>query len=378
MPGFYGPKVPLGLVGAVAATRYVGGTTTAAPVTGTFKVGDFAIAQDGEVWICTVAGTPGTWVGSTAGSVVYTGITGVPTNSVLGRATAGVGAAEALTPGGGLTISAASIVSSTIVNDTAWAAKGDLIVATANDTAAIVGIGAAGTVLESVGGTAAWSSKISSGTLAARPAAAAGNTNWLYLATDIGGGMAFLSTGAAWVPLSQSAAIEMAAMITFTGNGQAGGTDVTLWAPGTIPAASMAVGTTYIINVTCDFDILNSVTARNLVFKLKLGATTIWSATYIVTVSTAITNQPLLLPIQFMAAVAGVGGTIRSQTNPVGAYAVGVSNTAKLMTGGTTGTSAVAVDLSASQAITLTVNESVNSVADVVRAQTGSLIVAGT
>ena len=31
-------------------------------MSGTFAKGDYAIAQNGHVWICTVAGTPGTWV----------------------------------------------------------------------------------------------------------------------------------------------------------------------------------------------------------------------------------------------------------------------------------------------------------------------------
>ena len=51
-----------GLTGAVAASRYVGATASGAPTTGTFVVGDFVIAQNGQVWICTVTGTPGTWV----------------------------------------------------------------------------------------------------------------------------------------------------------------------------------------------------------------------------------------------------------------------------------------------------------------------------
>lgn len=49
-------------VGAPVATRYVGGTTSGAPVTGTFQQGDLVIAQDGCVWICSVAGSPGTWI----------------------------------------------------------------------------------------------------------------------------------------------------------------------------------------------------------------------------------------------------------------------------------------------------------------------------
>lgn len=53
--------LPLGLTGATAATRYVGATTSGAPISGTFAVGDYIIDQTGKVWICTAAGTPGTW-----------------------------------------------------------------------------------------------------------------------------------------------------------------------------------------------------------------------------------------------------------------------------------------------------------------------------
>jgi hypothetical protein len=50
------------LAGAVAPTRYVGGTISGAPSSGTFAVGDFAVTADGHLFICTVAGSPGTWV----------------------------------------------------------------------------------------------------------------------------------------------------------------------------------------------------------------------------------------------------------------------------------------------------------------------------
>jgi hypothetical protein len=50
-----------GLTGATAASRYVGATASGAPTTGTFAVGDFVIDQTGKVWVCTTAGTPGTW-----------------------------------------------------------------------------------------------------------------------------------------------------------------------------------------------------------------------------------------------------------------------------------------------------------------------------
>jgi hypothetical protein len=64
--------LPLALTGAVSATRYAGGTASVAPTTGTFAVGDFVVAQTGSIFVCTVAGTPGTWV-----SIVAGGITGL-------------------------------------------------------------------------------------------------------------------------------------------------------------------------------------------------------------------------------------------------------------------------------------------------------------
>lgn len=51
-----------GLTGAVAPSRYAGATTSGAPTTGTFAVGDFVIDHTGILWICVTAGTPGTWV----------------------------------------------------------------------------------------------------------------------------------------------------------------------------------------------------------------------------------------------------------------------------------------------------------------------------
>jgi hypothetical protein len=53
---------PSGVTGATATTRYVGATASGAPSSGTFSLGDFIIDQTGQLWVCTVAGTPGTWV----------------------------------------------------------------------------------------------------------------------------------------------------------------------------------------------------------------------------------------------------------------------------------------------------------------------------
>lgn len=52
------------LTGATAPIRFVGGTTSGAPTSspqGGFQVGDFVVDQTGIVWVCTTAGSPGTW-----------------------------------------------------------------------------------------------------------------------------------------------------------------------------------------------------------------------------------------------------------------------------------------------------------------------------
>lgn len=83
-----GPFSPT-ITGAATATRYVGGTTSGAPTTGTFITGDYIISQNGHIWICTAGGTPGTWVdasgtGGSGGAVV-----GTTTPSPIGTAAAG-------------------------------------------------------------------------------------------------------------------------------------------------------------------------------------------------------------------------------------------------------------------------------------------------
>ena len=51
----------VGLTGAANTSRYVGATAGGAPTTGTWDVGDWTIDLSGDIWICVVAGTPGTW-----------------------------------------------------------------------------------------------------------------------------------------------------------------------------------------------------------------------------------------------------------------------------------------------------------------------------
>ena len=75
-----------GLPGATAASRHAGATTSGAPTTGTFAVGDYVVDQTGFMWICTVAGSPGTWVKLLSGIVpVANGGTGVTASTGSGN-----------------------------------------------------------------------------------------------------------------------------------------------------------------------------------------------------------------------------------------------------------------------------------------------------
>jgi hypothetical protein len=56
-----------GLTGATAAMRLVGATASGAPTSGTFALGDVVVDQSGKLWVCTAAGTPGTWAAVGAG-----------------------------------------------------------------------------------------------------------------------------------------------------------------------------------------------------------------------------------------------------------------------------------------------------------------------
>lgn len=73
--------------GAVAPSRFVGGTSSSPPRIGYFSKGDFAVDSLGIVWVCTGSGTPGTWVSAANGSIhieVYlnSATTAIPNNAL--------------------------------------------------------------------------------------------------------------------------------------------------------------------------------------------------------------------------------------------------------------------------------------------------------
>jgi len=102
--------LPVGLTGAVSPTRYVGGNASGAPTTGTFAVGDFTVNADGSIYICTVAGTPGTWAAvSGGGGGVTVEDEGTPLSTVAdtldfvgaGVVASGTGTTKTITISGG-------------------------------------------------------------------------------------------------------------------------------------------------------------------------------------------------------------------------------------------------------------------------------------
>jgi hypothetical protein len=77
--------LPAALTGATQPTRYVGRwAATGAPASGTFAVGDFGFDGANTIQLCTVAGTPGTWVTATGtSSAVYPAVPSLDGDDVL-------------------------------------------------------------------------------------------------------------------------------------------------------------------------------------------------------------------------------------------------------------------------------------------------------
>lgn len=104
-----------GLTGAVTATRYVGGTASLAPGSGTFAAGDWIITADGKLLVCTVGGTSGTWVQANRTSIANLAMGGFLITG-LGLAATATGA-----PSVNQLTSWLTITSGSLPNTGAWA-----------------------------------------------------------------------------------------------------------------------------------------------------------------------------------------------------------------------------------------------------------------
>lgn len=75
-------------LGLVVPARFVGGTISGPPAEGTWQQNDYCIDSEGVMWICTEAGTPGTW---RATSQAHLGTKGVVGPAALNGALLGNG-----------------------------------------------------------------------------------------------------------------------------------------------------------------------------------------------------------------------------------------------------------------------------------------------
>jgi hypothetical protein len=66
-PVYVANTIRASTTGATAFAAFAGGTASGAPASGTHAVGEFILDQSGSFWLCSGAGTPGTWI--QAGSV---------------------------------------------------------------------------------------------------------------------------------------------------------------------------------------------------------------------------------------------------------------------------------------------------------------------
>ena len=141
----YAPLAMHGGTGATAATRYVGGTTSGSPVSGTWAKGDYIVAQDGAMWVCTVAGTPGTWSNVSGGGAFVPLADYTAKGDLLVATAASTPAALAVgannfvltadsTQATGMKWTSVSSISS-VATDPIWQAKGDLAAGTGASTA---------------------------------------------------------------------------------------------------------------------------------------------------------------------------------------------------------------------------------------------------
>jgi hypothetical protein len=96
---------PTGLTGATQASRYVGATASGAPSTGTFLQRDWVVDAAGSIWICTTAGSPGTWTAVGSSIVGFFEVTGTSLFTAQADFSDAVVIQGALTTGGPLSIS---------------------------------------------------------------------------------------------------------------------------------------------------------------------------------------------------------------------------------------------------------------------------------
>jgi hypothetical protein len=213
---------PAGLTGATAASRYVGATSSGAPVSGAFAAGDFIIDRTGLKWVCTAAGTPGTWASDllltvTASDIQPAGIRAlgnsakaaaanhVHQNSDLSLYLAPSGATSETLPR-----SVASVNFSGLASQQVYVSAIPLPAGLAvNNITMMVGSAAF------TGVTHGWYALLDSGLVVRAVSADQASGNWGSIFTAVS-----LSVAASGYTTSYSGLYYVAVCITFTGSGQ--------------------------------------------------------------------------------------------------------------------------------------------------------------
>lgn len=158
-------KAPQLVANQIGSAALVGSTASGAPSTGTWTQGAFVIDYTGAIWVCTSAGTPGTW--KTVGTVA----------SVFGRTgtvTAQSGDYTAAQ------VTNAADKSSASEQDFTSVVKAPNVFGTGSLASTSVGIG--GTFTPAAGNMSNWFSMLSSGAVTvANPSGAAGGTSVIAL-----------------------------------------------------------------------------------------------------------------------------------------------------------------------------------------------------
>jgi len=151
-----------GLTGATSPATFAGGTPSGPPASGTHAVGEYVIDLTGKVWICTGAGSPGTWTQAGGGMA----------NPMTTNQDLIVGGGSGLP--GRLGIGANNQVLSIVSGVVGWAASaagfanpmiaiGDMISGGTAGAAIRVPIGGGGQVLTVIGGQPGWANPTGGG-----------------------------------------------------------------------------------------------------------------------------------------------------------------------------------------------------------------------
>lgn len=148
--------------GASSQARLIGSTTGGAPSTGTGAVGDIAVDTTGKLFVCTAAGSPGTWVQASGGmsnpmtvqyDLILGGTSGTPVRLAVGANSQVLG----------ITSGVVGWVNNPSGFTNPMTTIGDMIYATTGGDPARIPNGANGQVLTMVAGLPGWANPTGGG-----------------------------------------------------------------------------------------------------------------------------------------------------------------------------------------------------------------------